>query len=117
MKKTLSFLLLVFLFACNNDNANLTTCNTEEPNEELTWLHELIREYEQSESSSHKIDHYKWKNRDVFLVASCYMCADGIEVVYDCEGEEICIFGGLAGHNSCPEFTKEAKFIGTLFQN
>ena len=47
---------------------------------------------------------YNYKGETVILVDQCRNCPDGAVVVYNCRGEQTCIFGTIAGLNTCPDF-------------
>ena len=115
------YLLLFFtslLISCNNLEENIATCNVENPLEDIAWLKELKDGFEQSASASKKkITQYTYNNKTVFLVNICVNCSDNLTTLYNCEGDKICEFGGIAGLNTCPDFEKNAKDENVLWKN
>ncbi len=82
------------------------TCNAKNP-QDLPWLRRIIDE-NQSNRHGAEITRYTYKGKSVFLVDLCKQCDDGLSNVYNCEGEVICRFGGIAGLNTCPDFSEPA---------
>lgn len=61
---------------------------------------------------------YKYKGDTVFLVSStCEQCADMMAHVYSCKGKTICQFGGIAGLNTCPDFSDLATNRELVWKN
>ncbi|WP_394353715.1 DUF6970 domain-containing protein [Echinicola salinicaeni] len=46
---------------------------------------------------------FEYNGTDIFMVSSCNDCANELYVFYDCEGNEFCKIGGIAGYYDCPE--------------
>ena len=105
MKKITPLLLIVFLmntaFQCEtpgaDDVGDASTCGRSE------WLLAIIEGAEQNESKG-EIIQYQYKGETVFYINTCFDCADGMTIVYNCAGETKCEFGGIAGLNTCPDF-------------
>lgn len=121
MKKQRQFLckwalLLAFvgvaLVACHSDEAS-GPCDVYNPLKKLGWLHKIKQQAGERTSS---IIWYRYQEEDVFLIADCDNCPDGMAVVYNCEGETICEFGGIAGLNTCPDFFDTAAKQKTLWE-
>ena len=51
---------------------------------------------------------FKYKGQVVFLVGGCDNCSDSMGQLYTCDGQVICLFGGIAGLNTCPDFNDTA---------
>lgn len=103
-------LILSLQFSCEEStttNDEELLCNTENPLEDIDWLNELKESLENNNWQSLIIE-YKYKGEDVFYVDPCYNCPDGMSTVYNCEGDVLCGFGGIAGINTCPDFFSEA---------
>ncbi|MBN1118519.1 MAG: hypothetical protein JXA77_15015 [Bacteroidales bacterium] len=64
-----------------------------------------------------QIIQYNYKGETVFMINSCYMCPDALAVVYGCDGEIVCEFGGFAGLNTCPDFYSLATDSLMLWNN
>ena len=64
-----------------------------------------------------EIIRYRYKGEFVFYVNGCLQCSDFITFVYNCEGKELCKFGGFAGYNTCPDFTDEATDPVVIWKN
>lgn len=109
--------MLVTPFSCENNEANdALVCNVENPLEDLQWLKD-IKQVEQlsMKPTGAQIIQYIYKGEYVFWVDLCYQCPDGLIVVYNCEGEVICEFGGIDGRNTCMDFDTEATDSTMLF--
>ena len=83
-------------------------CGLTSPLERIDWLKDLKDELDQQNHPGNKIVQYAYLDQCVFLVESCYSCADAIVVVYDIDQNVLCQFGGFAGLNTCPDFMEEA---------
>ena len=120
MKVFFCLFTVFFLTSCPADLDNLgdNTCNVNDPISSLDWLREIKEDLEKSTSATQKqIIQYNYKNETVFIVNICNSCADDITTVYNCSGEKICEFGGIAGLNTCPDFEKEAIKEYILWEN
>lgn len=62
------------------------------------------------------IAQYYYKGQTVILIDDCSNCSDAMQEVYDCNGNVLCQFGGIAGLNTCPDFESKARFVRTLFE-
>lgn len=117
--KRLLLLVLVLAFSCqgNNDTPG-SSCGVSNPLYELPWLSDIRTSYEQSASATkRKIFQYTYHGEVVFLIDPCTGCADGSQFVYDCSGNEICEFGGIAGLNTCPDFSTNSSNEILLWEN
>jgi hypothetical protein len=131
MKKNIFLIAAVLLIssvafsACNKDeegtdNSNSTReaeelaipCSFENPLTDLPWLKEMIEEFESYEKmpetlpgSIENIRIYQctYKGGIGFLLSECEGCPDGASWLLNCEGEKLCMMGGIAGF-TCPEF-------------
>lgn len=111
-----SIFLVVLFVSCEENKIN--TCGTESPLEDIVWLKELKTTFESDTSSTkRKIIEYEYKNKIVFLIDGCVACPDGMATVYDCEKNTICVFGGIAGVNTCPDFDKLATNKKIIWEN
>ncbi len=59
---------------------------------------------------------YEFNGETVYFVELCNIVADALSILYDCEGNEICSFGGIAGNlgEGCTGFPEEATLIETI---
>lgn len=100
--------ILLMAFSCEDDF--ITTCNTNDPLEELDWLKEIKNRLEMSASAAgYEIIQYSYQGNDVFWVDDCYQCSDEPIQIYDCEGNVICEFGGINSPNTCTDFDSVAS--------
>ena len=119
MKRILFILSFILFASCSETKElNSTTCNTNNPIEDLSWLKE-IREtlYKIDCAGISTITQYTYKANTVFEVNLCGSFADGQTVVYDCNGNIICKFGGISGENTCPDFYDLATNKISLYEN
>lgn len=93
------------------DKLEESACDTKRPLHDLPWLKE-----QQLQIHKGEIALYKYNGDDVFLVDDCHQCPDASIFVYDCTGNVICEFGGLASVNTCPDFHDQATLIEILFK-
>ncbi|KGL62541.1 DUF6970 domain-containing protein [Polaribacter sp. Hel1_85] len=108
MKLKTIFLLLIFVvFSCNDKNEVSLVCGVENPIEELAFLNEIKNNIDRIDCAGKSaIIQYIYKSEIVFEVNICDQIADGQTSVYNCSGEVVCTFGGIAGVNTCPDFDK-----------
>jgi len=79
------------------------------PNEDGTsWLKEKIESMEKALDINAEIYTLTYNGNTVIEINDCLGCADAMTVVYDCAGNELCKFGGIAGFNTCPDFADKA---------
>lgn len=96
MRKLLWFLLLAWACQSEGPKPYWTSCGN------LDWMTSMKNE-------TQVIKSYRYKGQVVFLVEdTCTQCADLMAEVYDCTGKAICQFGGIAGLNTCPDFSTTA---------
>jgi hypothetical protein len=88
------------LAGCKEEVKN--TCRVNGP-QDLPWLQRMI-DADSTSRERGEVVRYSYKGETVILVDQCQNCPDGAVVVYNCRGEEICIFGTIAGRNTCPDF-------------
>lgn len=108
MKYSFLFIFLISFIGCSeigkDDNPSSKTCG-EDPLENIEWLKELVNN---TDTNGLEIIQYNYKEQIVFSINSCLNCADNLIVVFDCERNKVCEFGGIAGLNTCPDFDTEA---------
>ena len=105
--------------SCDSLNNNeLEDCGTKDPLEDLAWLKQKKQVMELNMGiAGSQIIQYTYKNNTVFWIDECYSCADNMISVYNCAGEVICQFGGIAGINTCIDFETEATDSTMLYNN
>lgn len=117
--KSAKLLLFVFLFmavSCEKDDKNDTACGVDNPLENISWLNDIKEVFEMDAGlQRQRITQYKYHGNDVFLIEECYQCADALQIVYDCEKNIICEFGGIDGRNTCPDFVSHASNEKVLY--
>ncbi|WP_346883130.1 hypothetical protein [uncultured Algibacter sp.] len=116
MKYFVLFILPIsFLLGCNDSDddsdPSSKTCS-ENPLENIEWLKELVNN---TNANGLEIIQYDYKVQTVFSINSCLGCSDNLIIIYDCEKNKVCKFGGISGLNSCPDFDTEAKNETLLF--
>ncbi|MEM9722651.1 MAG: hypothetical protein AAGA10_25520 [Bacteroidota bacterium] len=62
-----------------------------------------------------RITLFMYEDQEVFLVEQSPSIADKMDVVYSCNGEILCQFGGIAGLNTCPNFAETAKKVRIIW--
>lgn len=101
--------LLLSAFTCE-DSLDLPCANND-------WLQEKVKDMKRANWSEGLIEQYAYEGEVVISIANCVGCADAMTVVYNCSGNELCKFGGIAGFNTCPDFATEAKFVKVIFKS
>jgi hypothetical protein len=111
--------MMLSLLSCKTaDKDQSSYCGSANPLEDIPWLKKIKTEMEMSErAAGGQIIGYSYKGDNVFWIDRCYGCADDLIDVYNCQGEVICEFGGIAGMNTCIDFHSEAKDSTMLFNN
>lgn len=126
LMKTLKFLsiaVLLFAAACNpvtessTSESGVFSKNATASCKNNTWLENTIEAAENNADQKAIIVQYHYNGQIVFLVDRCVDCADAMQVVYNCSGDELCKFGGIAGFNDCPNFFEIATDKTVIFQN
>lgn len=111
---------LVLAVACNSipaDDSGEQATKTGISCEDNAWLEGMIQSLEEREDQKAQIIRYRYNNETVYLVDDCLGCADAMQIVYTCSGEEHCTFGGIAGLNTCPDFFEKATDRKVIWQN
>ena len=91
-------------------------CNTDDPLNDIIWLNQLKTAFEMSMSPMRNtIVQFDYDGERVFSITPCAGCADAMTTVYDCLKNEICLFGGIAGFITCPDFADKATNETVLF--
>lgn len=112
-----ALLFIVLICGCTPKDQDMV-CGVTHPLEELYWLHDLKQYFEQRMTpAGSQIVQYTYNGETVFWVDDCYRCSDGMQQVYNCEGDVICQFGGIAGVNTCPDFFEMATDSILLFSS
>lgn len=112
-----SSVILMSLLSCKtSDKDQRSYCGSTNPLKDIPWLKKIKTEMEMSaRAAGGQIIRYNYKGNDVFWIDNCYSCADDLIKVYNCQGDVICEFGGIAGLNTCPDFHSEASDSTMLF--
>ena len=111
-----SFFVTLLFTSCETNEIN--NCGTETPLEDIAWLKELKTNFEKDFSlTKRRITQYNYKGNTVFMIEHCVNCADSMATVFDCEKNEVCAFGGIAGVNTCPDFGKSATNKKVIWEN
>ena len=81
----------------------------------VDWLRAIITSAQQN-STKAEVIRYQYKGETVYI-NTCIDCADSMAQVYNCSGEVICQFGGIAGFNTCPDFEDTATQKKVIWRN
>lgn len=92
-------------------------CIIKDPIENISWLKEIQVEFAGKKDYATRIVQYTYRGNCVFLINDCLQCPDGLAIIYNTEKEIVCVFGGIAGHNTCPDFNQEATNPVVLWNN
>jgi len=124
-KGTVAALCLIlsglFLVAgCKKDAPkNITGCNVDNPLTDLPWLKEIIDGLEKDSESGYKhharIYQCYYKDGIGFLLELCVGCPDFGYWLKNCEGESLCVIGGIAG-DTCSEFDIDFENVILLWE-
>lgn len=96
----------------------IVVCNEQRPLENLTFLKEAKDTIDRIDcAGKSSITQYTYNSEIVFEIIICNQIADGQTFVYNCAGEVVCVFGGIAGVNTCPDFAKTATDKIILYGN
>ncbi|WP_010178873.1 DUF6970 domain-containing protein [Aquimarina agarilytica] len=118
MKNIIRIFVLLLLFVSCERVLETQKCS-DNPLEEIAVLKKLIANEEaQTPGTSNGLEiiQYTYQNKVVYFVDDCVNnCADSLALVYDCDENVICEFGGIAGVNTCPDFEAEATDRVILF--
>lgn len=122
MKSKILIFSVLTIFLCiscvDNEEKPATSCETEKPFEDIAWLKKLKNDFDKDTSATkRKITQYNYKGKTVYMIQYCFGCADSMATVYDCDKNEICVFGGYGGFNTCPDFNEQATDKIVLWEN
>jgi hypothetical protein len=87
------------------------------PCEDKEWLQSKVDAMKATRFQKGIIEQYEYEGQTVISINSCVGCADAMTVVYNCSGNELCKFGGIAGFNTCSDFDDSAVFIKVIFES
>ena len=107
--KNVLMMTLLLLLSCEEDCSQKKCTNP-------IWINATIQSIT-LQGNKGEIIKYLYQNQEVYLVRGCLECADYNDVVRNCEGKIICEFGGIAGINTCPDFSKVAIKLATIWKN
>jgi hypothetical protein len=82
-----------------------------------TWLKNIEADLKQNTAVKSEIIQYQYNGQVVYYVDSCIGCPDGLTIVYSCNGDVICQFGGIAGLNTCLDFAEKAIKKKVIWKN
>ena len=77
------------------------------------WLKDIT----EHASNPTEVIRYKYNGETVYSIEICVGCADSMVEIYNCVGEVICKFGGIAGFNTCPDFYDTATDKKVIWKN
>src|SRR5688572_15153239 len=116
--KTTIVLMVVVLANCAFHCENSPYPGPGEPGycEDTAWLQTIIENAQQNTSKA-AVLRYRYQGQTVYHINTCIDCADSMAQVYNCAGEVICQFGGIAGLNTCPDFDDTATNREVIWKN
>lgn len=117
MKTTVILLLLVLtITAFQCESSRIVVPEESEYCQNVEWLRTIITDAQQN-STKAEVTRYQYKGETVYYIDTCKGCADSMGQVYNCSGEVICQFGGIAGFNTCPDFYDVATHKKVIWKN
>lgn len=119
MRFSLSLLVLVLVFSNFQCQPNQPTPSEEQsaqcPN--ILWLQPYLDAFKNNPAVKSEIIRYQYNGETVYYIDSCKGCPDSMAIVYNCSGEVVCQFGGIAGFNTCPDFAETATHKKVIWSN
>lgn len=110
MKKlilSLSVILLVF-----------TSCENEQVLEDIpSCIRTDIESASKNGSSEASVTQYLYNGQNVFSFDPGVVYPDIMTTVVNGNCEVVCQFGGIAGMNTCPDFSQNAVVVGVVWKN
>ena len=103
MRHLILILLAFSLSACEKNILPEGYCQNSEQASEQDWLNKKIRSYKRNGTSA-EIFTAKLGTQPVIIINTCPGCADTMDAIYNCEGEQICTVGGISGANTCSDY-------------
>jgi hypothetical protein len=103
MSKLFLFSMILTALSCSDHLPELGC----DPGENDGWLDDKIELLKKSGTGA-EVYLWTYKGKTVVEINACVNCSDAMTAVYDGAGNEICLFGGIAGLNTCPDFATEA---------
>lgn len=112
MKKYLSLILLIFLFAsCKKSNrADITACGVANPIQNLTWLNQKVKLFTGGPEMNGVVL-YQYKGNEVIQVNQSV--SSSLYNVYNCNGEQLMFDDGNGLNNYIANRKKIAVIYGT----
>ncbi len=117
MKNIIIISILIILTSCKTNKMDATKEKKTNPIKTITWLKEMVANFEKEGFHKQKIEQYTYKDKEVYMVYNCYQCPDALTYVYDKDKNVVCEFGGFTGKNTCPDFEKKATQKKLLYTN
>ncbi|GHV09390.1 hypothetical protein FACS1894160_4940 [Bacteroidia bacterium] len=109
----LAVVILFVAISCDNSENQPETCNVDNPLTDLPWLKTFVDGCERDAAAGYpphaRIYQCTYRDGIGFLLDICVDCPDAGLWLRSCDGESLCIFGGLAG-NTCPELEFNVDF-------
>ncbi|MBR6331354.1 MAG: hypothetical protein IKR79_06885, partial [Bacteroidales bacterium] len=106
MKKVCFVILMAVLMSstCKKDRSALhfdydgpCHCGVENPLEELDWLYTMAEDFESSSQWATISTCLYGSAQQGFIVDPCVQCDDGMQSLFDCQGNLLGNLGGIAG--------------------
>lgn len=108
--------VVIVFFALLGCTKKSDTCLYQNPLEEIAWLKQKKTSFDMDMSPNiQTIDEYSYNGARVFKISVCGGCTDAMDEVFDCQGNKICEYGGIAGINTCQDFKKNSTHIRLLY--
>jgi len=115
--KILIVVITLLLSNCKTNKMEQSKSEETNPVEEIAWLKEMIVGFEKDTYHKQIIEQYTYKEKEVYMVHTCYQCPDAITYVYDKEKNVICESGGFVGKDTCSDFEEKATDKKILYNN
>jgi len=116
MKFICALFSIMLFFSCEEDPL-IKDCS-DNPLENIDWLKSLVdteNNTDMENSNGLEITQYTYEKQTAFLINNCINCSDNLTILYDCDQNKLCEFGGIVGVNTCPDFEQEASDKKILF--
>jgi hypothetical protein len=113
------FLIALLTFSILRCELNPLTSTPEDQDSSCNkvWLKNIETDLRQNHTVKSEIIQYHYNGQIVYYVDSCIGCPDGLTIVYTCNGDVICQFGGIAGLNTCLDFAEKAIKKKVIWKN
>ncbi len=110
MKRSILLLMSIGLFTFSSCDDNSF------PDDLPSCLEEQVKQVMLSSHSETKLELYLYKGENVYMVNEKAVYPDKLTRVLNEKCEVVCEFGGIAGLNTCPDFSENAEFVRVVWE-